>query len=177
MTRARQGCGRNGLFNVEYLTVLVLFMVFSTYFVFRMLDQKPAYLAEVQREIFRSESYRLSEMLVDDAGAPANWQTLVGGSEAGIRRIGLSDASRNVTNLVLEAKLAGMKQMCTGFAGYTNVKALVGASHDFSLVRIGSDGAAETVCGPGTTGDVRASMTRFVAFDTGDYGQIIVQMW
>jgi len=173
MTRARQVCGRNGLFNVEYLTVLVLFMVFSTYFVFRMLDQKPAYLAEVQREIFRSESYRLSEMLVDDAGAPANWRA----GTAGIARIGLSDEAANVTNLVSEAKLSAMKQMCTGAAGYANVKALVGASHDFSLVRIGSDGAAETVCGPGTTGDVRASMTRFVAFDTGDYGQIIVQMW
>lgn len=173
MTRARRGCGRNGLFNVEYLTVLVLFLVFSTYFVFRMLDQKPAYLAEVQLEIFRSESYRLSEMLIDDAGDPADWRA----GTAGIARIGLSDETANVTNTVSEAKLSAMKQMCADSAGYASVKSLAGASHDFSLVRISSSGAAETVCSPGATGDVRASITRFVAFDTGDYGQIIVQMW
>jgi len=161
-----------GMFNVEYLTVLTLFIIFSTYFTFRMMEQKPAYVAEVQREIFRAESYRLSEMLVDDAGEPANWQTL---AEGGIKRIGLSDESKNVTNLVSEAKLLKMEQMCG--ADYAAVKRLVGGQHDFSLVRIDSSGVLETVCWPGATGDVKASITRFVAFSTGDYGQIVLQMW
>ena len=160
-----------GLFNVEYLTVLIMFIIFSTYFTFRMMEQKPAYIAEVQREIFRAESYRLSEMLVDDAGEPANWRAL-----AGTKRIGLSDESKNVTNLVSEAKLLAMEQMCAG-AGYAAVKRLVGGQHDFSLVRIGSNGVPETVCWPGATGDVKASITRFVAFSTGDYGKIVLQMW
>lgn len=160
------------MFNVEYLTVLVLFVIASTYFTFRMMEQKPAYVAEVQREIFRSESYRLSEMLVDDAGAPANWRY----GTPGIGRIGLSDESANVTNLVSEEKLSAMKQMCAG-GGYDTVKRLVGAKHDFSLVRVGSAGASEEICGPGATGDVRASITRSVAFSTGDYGKLILQMW
>lgn len=159
-----------GLFNVEYLTVLILFIIFSTYFTFRMMEQKPTYIAEVQREIFRAESYRLSEMLVDDAGEPANWRAL-----AGTKRIGLSDESKNVTNLVSEAKLLAMEQMCG--ADYAAVKGLVGGQHDFSLVRIGSNGVPETVCWPGATGDMKASITRFVAFSTGDYGKIVLQMW
>jgi len=163
-----------GLFNVEYLTVLILFIIFSTYFTFRMMEQKPAYTAEVQREIFRAESYRLSEMLVDDAGEPANWQTLAEGS---IKRIGLSDETKNVTNLVSEAKLQAMKTICIVNKEYAKVKALVGGQHDFSLVRIGSNGVPETVCWPGATGDVKASITRFVAFSTGDYGKMILQMW
>jgi hypothetical protein len=170
MTRARRIYGRNGLFNVEYLTVLVLFMVFSTYFVFRMLDQKPAYLAEVQREIFRAESYRLSEMLVDDAGEPANWN---GGN---VKRVGLSDETKNVTNLLNETKLSKMKQLCTGAAGYANVKSLVGAQHDFSLEYINSSGAFD-ICNPCVTCDVKASITRFVAFSTDNYGKMILQMW
>jgi len=161
-----------GLFNVEYLTVLILFIIFSTYFTFRMMEQKPAYSAEVQREIFRAESYRLSEMLVDDAGEPANWRAL-----AGTKRIGLSDESKNVTNLVSEAKLQTMKTICIVNKEYAKVKDLVGGQHDFSLVRIGSNGVPETVCWPGATGDVKASITRFVAFSTGDYGKMILQMW
>lgn len=160
-----------GLFNVEYLTVLIMFIIFSTYFTFRMMEQKPAYIAEVQREIFRAESYRLSEMLVDDAGEPANWQTLAEGS---IRRIGLSDESKNVTNLLNETKLSKMKQMCG--ADYAAVKRLVGGQHDFSLEYINSSGAFD-ICNPCVTCDVKASITRFVAFSTDNYGKMILQMW
>ncbi|MFH1623115.1 MAG: hypothetical protein ABIA12_01190 [Candidatus Aenigmatarchaeota archaeon] len=169
-------CVCRGLFNVEYLTVLTLFILFSTYFTFRMMEQKPAYIREVRTEIFRSESYRLSEMLVNDAGAPANWQTLVGTADEGsIRRIGLSDESENVTNLLSEVKIANMSQMCA--ADYAAVKRLVGAQHDFSLVRIGLDGVPETICSPGAVGDVKASITRLVAFGGEDYGKMVVQMW
>jgi len=165
-----------GLFNVEYLTVLTLFMLFSTYFTFRMMEQKPAYMREVRTEIFRSESYRLSEMLVNDAGEPANWQTLVGtGGESSIKRIGLSDESANVTNFVSEVKLSKMKDLCS--ASYANAKRMVGGGHDFSLVRIGTSGVPETVCSPGAVGDVKASITRLVAFSGGDYGKVVVQMW
>jgi len=169
---------RRGLFNVEYLTVLVMFIIFSMYFVFKMTAEKPAYTAEVARETLRAESYRLSEMLVDDAGAPANWQNLAGTpQQSNIKRVGLSDESKNVTNLVSGTKLSKMKQMCVGAAGYATVKGMVGAKHDFSLMRIDSSGVADTICGPLATGDVTASITRFVAFDSGSYGQLIVQMW
>jgi len=172
----RRASFRSGLFNVEYLTVLTMFIMFSTYFTFRMMEQKPAYMREINAEIFRSESYRLSEMLVNDAGEPADWQTLVGtGGEGSIKRIGLSDESGNVTNLLSEAKLSKMKALCA--ADYANAKRLVGGGHYFSLVRTGSSGIPETICSPGVTGDVKASITRLVAFSGGDYGKIVVQMW
>jgi len=173
-----QARARKGLFNVEYLTVLVIFILVSMYFVFRMMAEKPAYAAEIKRETLRAESYRLSEMLVDDAGAPANWQNLAGtGQQSRILRVGLSDETKNVTNLVSEIKLSKMTQMCSIAGGYATVKGMVGAKHDFSLVRIDSSGTADTICGPLVTGDVTASITRFVAFDSGDYGQLIVQIW
>jgi hypothetical protein len=161
-----------GLFNVEYLTVLILFIIFSTYFTFRMMEQKPAYIAEVQREIFRAESYRLSEMLINDPGHPLDWETLPAGS---VKRIGLSDATANVTNLLNETKLSKMKQMCG--ADYAAVKRLVGGQHDFSLVYINSSGAFDICNQTCVTCDVKASITRFVAFSTGDYGKIVLQMW
>ncbi|MCX6820775.1 MAG: hypothetical protein NT016_02405 [Candidatus Aenigmarchaeota archaeon] len=172
------GRARKGLFNVEYLTVLILFIMCSMYFVFRMMAEKPAYINEVHRETLRAESYRLSEMLVDDAGAPANWQNLAGTpQQSNIKRVGLSDESNNVTNMVSETKLSEMKQMCVGAGGYATVKSMVGARHDFSLTRIDSAGVADTICSPAAAGDVTASITRLVAFDTGGYGQLITQMW
>lgn len=160
-----------GLFNAEYIAVLVLFIGFSTYFTFRLMQQQPAYVAEVQKETFRSESYRLVEMLVDDAGSPANWES--GGT---VNRVGLSDETKNVTNLVSDLKITRMEQMCVGALGYANVKALVGAQHDFSIVRINSSSQLERVCN-GTIGDVKATITRLVAFTSGDYGKIVLQMW
>ena len=162
-----------GLFNVEYLTVLILFLIFSTYFTLRMMEQKPAYVAEVQREIFRAESYRLSEMLINDPGHPLDWETLPVGS---VKRIGLSDATANVTNLLNETKLSKMGQLCIAVDGYANVKSRVGAQHDFSLEYINSSGTFYR-CNPCVTCDVKASITRFVAFNTGDYGKIVLQMW
>jgi hypothetical protein len=157
--------------------VLVLFIIFSMYFTMRMMEQKPAYLAEVRREIFRSESYRLSEMLINDPGHPLDWETLPIDS---VKRIGLSDATANVTNLLSEEKLLRMTQLCAGDDGYAKVKGLVGANHEFSLVRIVSSDVPETVetiCSPGAEGDIKASLTRLVAFEGGGYGKIILQMW
>jgi len=169
-----------GLFNAEYITVLVLFIMFSTYFTYKLVEQRPTYLREVNKEMLRSESYRLSEMLINDPGYPNDWNTLVGGaSEANIKRIALLDQSENETNLLSTSKISGLNTLCLRANGYENVKRLVGAAHDFSILVINSTEAPKVLidCKPSATGEVVASIKRLVAFGSGNFGEMVVQMW
>jgi hypothetical protein len=108
------------------------------------------------------------------------WDNIVrtGGDINNIKRIGLSTNSKNETNLLSEGKIEGLRTLCNGADGYDVIKKRIGAEHSFSIVIIDSTGTLNTVnCGPGTTGEIIASIKRLVAFDSGDYGEVIVQIW
>jgi hypothetical protein len=163
-----------GMFSVEYVVVLVLFIVISAYFTYRLLEQKPIYVREVQKEIFRSENYMISELLVNDGGEPQNWNLL----SSPIRRIGLLDTSKNQTNLVSRAKASALHNLCAGSAGYRNVKANFSASHNFSISVVDTvTGLTLCDCNPSGNNEILASFKRIVAFDNGDYGEVLVKSW
>ncbi len=170
---------RKGLFNMEYFIVLTLFVTFSGYFAFRLLEQQPTYLQEVQNEIYRSESYRLSEILVNDAGHPANWDVLVGtADEDKIKRIGLLDDSKNSTNLLSEEKIDDMNILCSREGGFNTVKTLLGTSYNFSITITDMSRSLGTIeCKPPVTEDIKSSIKRLVSFNSGNYGELIVQIW
>jgi len=168
---------KKGQFSLEYLAVLTLFLVFSLYFAFRLLEYYPLHLKNVREEILRSDSYRLSEMMINDDGWPTNWETL---PFASVERIGLSDATEDITNLLAAAKVNALDNLChTLGEEYPSVKRLVGAEHDFFLEinNTSGDGSLYTQCGPLPASGSVSIIRRIVAFDNGDYGELVVQMW
>jgi len=160
-----------GLFSLEYLAVIVIFMSFTTYYAFRLVEEKPNYLEKVQSEIYRSECYRVSELLVNDPGHPLDWNTL---SMDQVDRIGLNDHSQNKTNLLLEAKIIKLGIECQG-NGYYDVRDSLGISDDFYIsVKSSDDSFAAVECGGYSEESIKASVTRLVAFNSGSFGNLTV---
>jgi len=174
-----KSCGLKGQFSAEFFIVLILFVGFAAYFSMRLIMIRPIYIREVRKAIIRAESYRISEVLVNDPGSPMDWDTLVGtAGENQIERIGLLDHSQNKTNLLSEQKMSGLDNLCNGDAGYDTVKSLIGAEHNFSIMLIDKTGPLGTIeCSPTKLGENAASIRRLAAFDSGNYGELIVQVW
>ncbi len=167
-----------GMFNLEYVVVLIIFVIFSTYFTFKMLEQRPLYIREVKEEIYRSQSYRFSEMIINDPGHPTDWDILVGTiDEPSIKRVGLLNHFENKTNLLSEDKIFAFETLCEN-SGYSMVKKLVGVEDDFYIMIIDETNTFETIeCKPEEIGEIKSNIRRSVAFDSGNYGEIIVQIW
>ena len=162
-----------GLFSLEYLTVIIIFITFTTYYAFRLVEEEPDYLNEVKSEIYRSECYRLSELLINDPGHPLNWDTL---EIYQVDRIGLSDHSENKTNLLSEDKIVRLGAVCQG-NGYYDVKDLLGASYNYHIsIKSVGDTFATVECGDYDKENVKSSITRLVAFDSGSFGNITVDI-
>jgi len=164
---------KKGLFSLEYLTVIVIFMAFTTYYAFRMIEEKPNYLEEVKAEIYRSECYRISELLINDPGHPLNWDTLDLGQ---VERVGLSNHYQNKTNLLSENKITRLGELCQG-NGYYDVKELMGISYNYHILIKSMEGTFDDVeCGSYDEENVKASMTRLITFDSGSFGNLTVDI-
>ncbi len=159
-----------GQFNVEYFVVLMVFLIFSLYFAFRLIEFYPEYLKNVKEEILRSDAYRLSEILINDDGEPAAWAGLPLGS---IKRIGLSLESLDDYNLLSSSKVADLETKCQ--SSYETVKKLVGATHDFYIFVNDTNNVYE--CNSLPAVENVAVVRRVVAFENGNYGKLIVYMW
>lgn len=169
-----------GQFNVEFFTVLILFIAFASYFSLRILDVTPSYTAQVNQAIIRSESYRISEAIINDYGYPENWETL---SSSVVKKVGLLDMSYNKTNMVSFSKITKLEQMCGSGSNYAKIKSLIGADNDFSIMLVEKPtGEVLIECGTPVTSASVASTKRLVAFDSDadgsfEYGELIVQVW
>lgn len=164
-----------GQFSVEYFVVLILFLSFSLYFAFRLLDFYPKYLENVEEEILRSDSYRLSEILVSDDGYPLDWEDYgAHGGTSYIKRIGLSDQSMNASNYLSLSKITQMGVLCS--SDYEKVKSLLGIQHDFLMMVEDTGGSLSMQCGASDLGEIAAAVTRVVAFNNGDYGKVTLYM-
>jgi hypothetical protein len=176
--------GSKAQFNVEFFTVLILFVGFAAFFSLKLIEVRPAYIAEVEQAIIRSETYRMGEVMINDPGYPVNWETFVGTpQEDDIKRVGLLDHLRNKTNFISAEKLTELEILCNNGLNYAKVKSLIGAEHEFSLMVVEKpSGLVLLDCGSSTGGGGISSIKRLVAFDSGDdgefeYGELIVQMW
>jgi hypothetical protein len=168
----RSKLGLKGQFSVEFFSVLVLFVIISAYFSIRLAEVRPAYIKEVKRSVIRSEAYRISEVLINDPGSPMNW-----GAGGSVIRIGFLDNSQNKTNLLSEQKILRFNSLCNGGAGYNNIKNLIGAQHDFSIIINDKTGSIGTIDCSAKVGESAAVIKRLVTFDSGNYGELIVQVW
>lgn len=161
-----------GQFNVEYFVALTIFLVFSIYFAFRLVEFYPEYLNNVKNEILRSDSYRLSEVLINDDGWPVDWNTV-----PSTYRIGLSDESRNSTNYVSMQKVVALNNTCNQPNGYENVKRLLGANHNFRIIFNTTSGSDYVECGPAPASGTVAMIKRVTAVDDDSFAILTVETW
>jgi hypothetical protein len=162
---------------VEYVVSFAVFTVFSMYLFFRLLAYMPTYLDELDREKVRSQAYQLSEFLTNDPGFPIDWETGAGP----VQRIGLSSVE-NKSGLISANKVLKMGDYCSN-SNYGFVKSKMGVDFQFS-VRVLDEGGplpvgVVAICDPpsASVGSVNATVSRVVAFDNGNYGELIVNVW
>lgn len=178
----RQKGGSKGQFNVEFFTVLILFVGFASYFSTKLMGIGPIYIKEANKAIVRAEAYRISEMIINNPGVPSDWDTA---TEGEIKRIGLLDHSQNKTNLLSEQKISKLNSLCSGDNGYESIKSLIGAEHDFLIMLTeltGEPGELRINCGSTEFGENAALIKRLAVFDSEndgelDYGELVVQVW
>ena len=159
-----------GQLSVEYFLGVALFLIVVLYLAFQLSSLFPQYLRNMKLEILRSDAYRLSEMLINDDGEPADWVGLLPGQ---IGRLGISKETNDQLNLLDIQKVADFTAKCA--ADYQYVKDKVGAEHDFYILFNDTTNVYE--CNSIPSGETVVIIQRVVAFDNGNYGKMILHMW
>ena len=161
-------------FNIEYFVSIIIFIGFVAYIFFQVLTFTPEYLNEIKNEEARSEAYQISELLINDYGEPIDWDLDT------VERVGLSNEIQNKTNLLSIEKIRLIGTRCSEVDGYLDVKNWISTDHDFTILLSDSSvGSILIRCNPSTTAvrTVNVSVSRIVAFDNGNYGELVVEVW
>lgn len=156
---------------VEYLVAFVIFVIFLGYFSIQILKVVPEYLNRMRGVTIMSETYQISEILVNDPGYPIDW------TKDNVQRLGLSDETKNITNYLSLRKINEIGSSCT--PGYDKIKASLASDQDFSIILINSSSGNNLIdCHPTTTAvrEIKTTVRRIVSFDS-SYGELIIQMW
>ena len=166
----------------EYLVAIVIFLSFVGYFSFQLLNFFPAYLTQVRNERVRSESYQLSELLINNPGYPIDWQSRIPSDVGSIKRLGLNDETQNVTDLVSTSKVNQFITLCRTY-GYSKVKSLLDTDGDFSVIIsiINSDSGTTSdilkcIALTPTSRAINTTIVRFAAINSSYYLQMILQV-
>ncbi|MEM5829401.1 MAG: hypothetical protein QW040_02190 [Candidatus Aenigmatarchaeota archaeon] len=159
---------------VEFITSLVIFIGFATYISFQISLFLPNYLNEIRAERMRSEAFQLSELLINDPGEPANWYV----NFDNVKRIGLSDETKNVTNFLSGIKISSFFSNCS--ANYTKIKEKLNTDFDFIVILKDNEGKTYS-CIPSVVypRGINTTIRRVIAFRDGDikYGSLLLQVW
>jgi uncharacterized protein YeeX (DUF496 family) len=170
---------KKGQINVEYIVSLTVYITLATYIAFQLSQQTPIYLRAVREEYVKSETYQLSELLVNDMGEPEDWHTLWPSTPNDIKRLGLSEGVK--TNLLSVDKIETLDEICS--SDYDNVVDMLGIdAEDYQISIFVKDAANDVIlldCSPTviTTGQSIESIRRVIALGSGDYGELIIQTW
>jgi len=161
----------------EYLVAIVVFISFVSYFSFQLANFLPAYMNQIKNERVRGEAYQLSELLVNDPGFPINWHNNIPAT----KRIGLSDETKNVTNLISVAKVSQLQTQCS--ISYASVKRWLGSEEDFSIsitIFSSENGLPMAVygCIPPTPSVrlINTTIKRFAAINTTHFAELVLQV-
>jgi len=136
----------------------------------------PNYIEEVNKEDMRAQAYMLSELLVNDAGEPANWDSV---SE--IKRIGLSNQTENRTNFLSLNKINKLNSICQLPGGSEKVQKLTGMNRPFSLMIFKVDqntGNRENIaqCEPSQAAMLTNTTVKRYAVYGNEIAEIIIQV-
>lgn len=170
-----------GQISIDYYIALIIFIFFVVYFLFQISNLVPNFLGQMEEQRMRSEAYQISELLVNDIGSPPDWNTLVPDKTAQIKRIGLSDQTRNKTNLLSSPKIKALDGICLNETlGQHFLRSAIDTDLQFSVFLINkSSGGAEFSCQPAASNLRGFSVItkRVVAFDNGNFGELTLQLW
>jgi hypothetical protein len=174
-----------GQISIDYYAAVIVFIIIVAYFVFQIANIVPRFVAQIEEESMRSESYQISEIFVNDVGHPNDWNTLVGSNPGQIQRIGFSDQSVGNSNLVSLSKVSSLQTLCAN-QGHEFVREIVNTDFQFSVLVVDRDtDITQATCfAPATDSSGRpfgrgfvARTSRVFAFDNGNVGELIVQVW
>lgn len=159
--------------SIEYYVSLTIFILFVGYIFFQLILRSPQYMIEVENERLRSESYQISELLINDPGQPINW------NQANVKRIGLS-SNLNMTNLLSTVKISSLQSICN--SDYEKIRKSLGTEYFISIDLVNmTSGENEKLIActspVSVTKKTKTSITRIVALDSGDLGELTLQLW
>src|SRR4030042_873859 len=157
--------------SIEYYVSLTIFILFVGYIFFQLIIRSPQFIVEVQNERLRSESYQISELLINDPGEPIVW------NQANVKRIGLS-SNLNETNLLSNEKISALQSICN--TDYEKIRKLIGTEYYVSIELTNmTSGEKLIVCTSpiSVTKKTKVATTRIVALDSKDFGELVLQLW
>ena len=157
--------------SLEFYASIVIFILFATYVFFQLLGIEPQFMSSLNNERLKSEAYQVSEMLVNSPGNPADWPG------KSVTSIGLS-SNLNDSNLLSVQKISAFNSLCG--SSYDNMRSIIDTEYQFSVTLTNISGGSSTLINCNSTTPmktIRASVTRIVALDSGDVGELKVEMW
>ena len=166
---------KKGQLSFDFYIALTIFLATVAYIVFQMYQITPYALGTIREEFVRIEGYQISELLTNDGGHPITW-----GDEtvplSGIRRIGLSDTGRNVTNLISSQKIQRLKAICDN--NYADVTRLLDFKDGLSITIVNHDTEEIISCRPQSFSQRTGfNVTRIVSIDGSMLGEVFVEVW
>ena len=171
---------KKGQLSADFYIALVAFLGFLAYITFQLFQTVPASSANVKEETIRIEAYQLSELLVNDGGHPVDWQAK---PLADIKRIGLSDTTKNMINSLSREKA---DRLFKGFglfpaicANYNDVRGLLDIRDEASFTLIEHKSPDEVfTCKSSESKKTSFNVSRTVLISGTSYpSEIIVEVW
>lgn len=164
---------RKGQISFDFYVSLILFLGFLGYITFQLFQIVPTTINTARIENVRIEAYQISELLINDGGHPLDWETR---PLTEIKRLGLSDVSKNVTNLLSSSKFFRFNSICA--TNYNDVKRLLDVKEEFSITFINHTANSQWSCKSPTPTNKRISFNISRAVTVGnDLGEILVEVW
>lgn len=153
----------------EFYISLFIFITTIILIANQIISYRNLYFKEVKKDILLGEAYKISQMLVNDAGEPENWDMNVNGA----KRIGLLKSGSLKTNFLSFNKVAQFHILCKN--NYELLKNLLGLDYDFSIVLVTNQGNYLIDC-VRPFGEEVFKIERIVALDDGKtYG--VLRLW
>jgi len=171
-----------GQINIEYIVSMTLFITIAIYFALQVMQRTPAYIRASRTEYLQSEAYQISELIINNAGEPSNWETVWQSSPQSVFRLGLSSGQK--VNLLSTAKIQMIGTACSSAPNYYgNVQSRLGIDpQDYQIsifIKDAVSGATLLDCMPTSITSRQSVVTfkRTVALDSGNYGELTIQAW
>lgn len=168
---------KKGQLSIGFYTSLIIFLGVIAYITFQLFQTTPVVTDTLKMETIRIETYQLSELLINDGGHPNDWYDAVKyPSTSDIKRIGLSDTDKNVTNLVSNLKISRMMDICSN--NYNDILSLLDVDNIIITIKNHATGITEK-CEPSQVPSQRTSfnITRTISIDGVSSGEITIEVW
>jgi len=167
---------KKGQLSADFYIALIVFLGFLAYITFQLFQIAPVSSTNLKEESIRIEAYQLSELLINDGGHPSDWETK---PLAEIKRIGLSDTTKNSANYLSSSKVARFKTICTNFNDIKNLLDIKD-SEGITFIEHRPTGDVTDTCKSSVSPDKRTSfnVSRTVFISGTSYpSEIVVEVW